>query len=116
MPGLEMFYIVVIVSVLVASCAQMLLKKGASLSYTSFLKEYLNPWVICGYTLMGFSLVVNVYAMSKGIQVKEVSIIESLSYLFVPLFSFFFFQEHITRRKVLSIFVILMGIAVFFYE
>ena len=67
------FYGLVILSVLLASVAQMLLKKGASLPHGSFLKEYLNPWVIGGYALMGVSLLMNVFAMSRGIQVKEVN-------------------------------------------
>ena len=109
-----MLYLLVILNVLVAALAQMLLKKGASLRHASFLKEYLNPWVMGGYVVMGITLVVNVFAMSRGIQVKEVSILESLSYLFVPVLSFLFFQEKLTVRKILSIVIIMAGVAIFF--
>ena len=105
---------VVILSVFVASLAQMFLKIGASMSHKSFIAEYLNPWVIGGYALLALSLVVNVFAMSKGVRVKEVSIIESLSYLFVPVLSLLFFKERISLRNLLSIVIILAGIAVFF--
>ena len=109
-----MLYLLVILNVLLASGAQMLLKKGASLPHRSFIKEYLNPWVIGGYAIMGLTLVLNVFAMSRGIQVKEVSIIESLSYLFVPLLSFWLFREELTKKKILSIGIIIAGIVVFF--
>lgn len=109
-----MLYLLVILSVFLASGAQMLLKKGALQPHGSFLKEYLNPWVIGGYVILGLTLVLNIYAMSRGIQVKEVGIIESLSYLFVPLMSLLFFKERLTPRKTLSIVIIIAGIAVFF--
>ena len=110
-----MFYIIVIVNVFMAAIAQMLLKKGATLHHSSFIKEYMNPWVIGGYALMGISLLVNIFAMAHGIQIKEISIIESLSYLFVPILSLWLFKETITKRKIAAIAVIIIGIVVFFW-
>lgn len=109
-----MYYLVVIAAVLLAAFAQMMLKRSASIEHTSVVREYLNFWVIGGYFLMGISLLVNIFALSRGVQVKEVSIMESLSYLFVPLLSWWFFGERITKRKALSIAMILVGIIVFF--
>lgn len=70
--------------------------------------------MIGGYGIMGCSLLLNVFCLSHGVQVKEVSIIESLSYLFVPLLSWFFFKENITWRKAGAIAVIMVGVVVFF--
>lgn len=109
-----MYYILVIVSVLAAAGAQMLLKQGSKKRYPTFIRQYLNPWVIGGYGIMGVSLLLNIFCLSHGVQVKEISIIESLSYLFVPLLSWFFFQESITWRKTGAIIVIMTGVAVFF--
>ena len=109
-----MYYVIVILSVLSAAGAQMLLKRGAQQSYLSFLRQYLNPWVIGGYGIMFASMAVNIYAMSKGVQVKEVSSIEALSYLFVPMLSFFLFGEKLTWKKVGAIVVIMTGVIVFF--
>ena len=39
--------------------------------HKSVIKEYLNPWVIGGYSLMVFSLVSNVYVLSQGVLLKE---------------------------------------------
>lgn len=110
-----MFYLIVIANVFMAAIAQMLLKKGATLPHSSFIMEYLNPWVIGGYALMGISLLVNIFAMAHGIQIKEISIIESLSYLFVPCLSWLIFKEAITLRKGISIGIIIIGIIVFFW-
>lgn len=109
-----MFYILVVFCVFAASCSQILLKQGARKNYTSFCRQYLNPWVITGYGVLGLTMILNIFCMSHGVQVKEVSIIEALSYLFVPILSFFFFRESITRMKVFAIFMILGGIIVFF--
>ena len=64
---------------------------------------------------MMLSMVLNIYAMSKGVMVKEVSIIESLSYMFVPMLSWFIFKEKLTPKKILAIAVIICGVGVFFY-
>lgn len=109
-----MYYLLVILSVLSAAGAQMLLKQGTKKGYSSFLRQYLNPWVITGYGIMGASLLLNIFCLSHGVQVKEVSIIESLSYLFVPALSWIFFKESITLRKAGAILVILFGIIVFY--
>ena len=109
-----MYYIFVIVSVLVAAGAQMLLKQGAKKQYPTLLRQYLNPWVIGGYGIMGCSMLLNIFCLSHGVQVKEVSIIEALSYLFVPMLSWVFFKERITWRKVGAISIIMLGVIVFF--
>ena len=108
------YYLIVVLVVFASACSQMLLKKGTLIEYNSFIRQYLNPWVISGYGIMGLAVVVNIYCMSKGVQVKELSIIESLSYLFVPCLSWMFFGERITKRKALAIGLILLGIIIFF--
>lgn len=108
------YYIVVIFSVLSAAGAQMLLKKGAKSHYDSFIRQYLNVWVMSGYAIMFLCMVINVYSMHKGIMMKELSIIESLSYLFVPTFSFLFFDERLSWKKMGAIAVIIIGIIIFF--
>ena len=52
------YYLVVLFSVLMAAVAQMLLKRGANANYPSFWRQYLNPWVVSGYGILGLSLLV----------------------------------------------------------
>lgn len=109
-----MYYLIVILSVFAAACAQMLLKQGARKEYASWWRQYINPWVIGGYAIMMGSLVLNVWCMSKGVQVKEVSVIESMSYLFVPVLAFVLFKEKLTMRKICAIGIIVSGVIIFF--
>ena len=109
-----MFYILVILSVFAAAGAQMLLKQGARQNYVGFWRQYFNSWVIGGYAVMACSLVLNIFCMSRGVQVKEVSTIESLSYLFVPCLAFLIFREKITWRKAGAILIIIAGVIIFF--
>lgn len=60
------------------------------------------------------TMLINIFAMSRGVEVKEVSIIESMSYLFVPILSFVIFKERLTWRRVGAIAVIIIGLMVFF--
>ena len=109
-----LYYILVILSVFAAACAQMLLKQGTRQNYVGFWRQYLNPWVIGGYAIMACSLVLNIWCMSRGVQVKEVGTIESLSYLFVPCMAFILFRERITLRKAEAIAIIISGVILFF--
>lgn len=109
-----MYYALAIFNVFLAAVAQMLLKKAATQKHANFAKEYLNIWVFSGYALMSISLLLNIFALSKGVQLKELGIIEALSYLFVPLLALFFFKEKFTRRKLASIALILVGVGIFF--
>ena len=63
---------------------------------------------------MACSLVLNIWCMSKGVQVKEVSVIESMSYLFVPVLAFMLFKEKLTMRKICAIGIIIGGVILFF--
>ena len=108
------YYMLVIFGVLLASVSQILLKTSASKDHSSFIKEYLNGKVIGGYSLLLLSLLLDLCAMHYGVLAKEVSSIESLSYLFVPLLSWFFLRERISKMKCVAIGLIMTGVVVFF--
>lgn len=108
-----MYYLIVILSVFFAACAQMLLKQGACQQYDTWWRQYANGWVIGGYAIMMGAMLMNIYAMSRGVRVQEVSIIEAMSYLFVPTLSFICFKEKLTWRKISAIAIIIIGIIIF---
>lgn len=111
---MSVYHIIVFGSVLLAAFAQMLLKKSAIRNHRSWIFEYLNPFVIAGYGMMLISMLIDIWAISKGVQVKEVSTIESSSYFFVSVLGWLFYKEKINLRKALAILLILAGVAVFF--
>ena len=108
------FYIIVILSVFAAACAQMLLKKAANITYPKLWRQYMNGWVIGGYAIIGLAMLANIYAMSKGVQLKELSMIEALSYLFVPSLSFMLFDERMNWMKIVAVAIIISGLIIFF--
>lgn len=107
-------YILVVISALMGVVSQMMLKHSARLQHASWWREYINIWVISGYALMVLSLVVNLMAIHMGVLAQEVSIIECINYLLIPIAAWMVFAEPITRRKAIAIAVILVGVVVFF--
>ena len=105
--------ILLLLSITVSSFSQIILKKGANKEYGSFIREYLNPWVISGYGMMFCATVLTVLAYS-GIEYKNAPVIESLGYAIVMILSFVFLGESITGRKLVGTMLILLGIFVFY--
>lgn len=109
---MNFYFLILIFSVIIASFAQILLKKSAEKTYSSPIREYLNLYVICGYGMMFFSMFLTVFAY-RGLDFSNVPVIESSGYVMVMLLSYLFFKEKITKRKLLGMAVILFGIFVY---
>lgn len=107
------YVILLVCSVLVASISQIILKKSAEKKYDSFIREYLNVYVIVGYGMMVLSTILTIFAF-KGLDYKNGPIIESIGYLFVMLLSWKILGEKITKKKVIGNALILLGILVFY--
>ncbi len=101
-------------SVIVATVSQLLLKKSAKQTYSSPIKEYLNPYVIIGYVLMLGSTLLTLFAYKVGLNYKEGPVIESLGYVLIMFLSLAFFKEKITWKKALGNFLVILGIIVFY--
>ncbi len=108
------YYILVVLGILACSSSQILLKHSANSDHRSKIYEIVNPWVVSAYAIFFISLLVNIWAMSHGIQLKEMAMLESLGYIFVPLLSVLLLKERIRGRTVLGIVVILVGLFVFY--
>ncbi len=107
------YWIFLCASVVIASFSQVLLKKSARKKYSSFIKEYLNLYVITGYLMMAVSTVLTIIAY-KEIAYKNGPVIESLGYILVMFLGLIFFGEKITVRKIVGNTLILIGIIVFY--
>lgn len=110
---MNMYYLLGIISVMIASFSQILLKKGAMIKHDSFIKEYLNPHVIIGYLMM-FGSVFLTMIVYRGMDFMNVPVIEAIGYVLVPVLSYFFFREKLSRKKVLGIGCILVGILIYY--
>lgn len=110
---LNKFTLFLLCSVLISVFSQLLLKKSADIKRTSRIREYLNAYVVIGYFLMLIATLLTVLSY-RGLDYKEVPIIESLGYILIMLLSFIFFREPITPKKLLGNALILLGIVIFY--
>lgn len=107
------YMLLLVLSVVVASLSQLLLKKSAQKSYSSVLREYLNVYVIVGYGMMVLSTLLTVGGY-RGLEYKNGAVIESLGFVLVMVLSRLAFGEKITKKKVLGNVLILAGIFIFY--
>lgn len=107
------YYLLGIISVTIASFSQILLKKGAMMHHDSFIKEYLNVCVITGYIMM-FASVFLTMIVYRGVDFMNVPVLEAIGYVLVPMLSYFFFKESLSRKKVIGIVCILIGIFIYY--
>ncbi|MBR1707616.1 MAG: multidrug ABC transporter [Clostridia bacterium] len=107
------YYILMISAVIISSFSQILLKKSTKQHYDSFITEYLNPFVILGYTMMIVSTLL-IIAAYRGLDYKNGPIIESLGFILVMILSYLFFDERISQRKLLGYILILLGVIIFY--
>ncbi len=110
---LNKYVLILVFSVFVASCSQILLKIASGKEHDSIIKEYLNPQVIIGYGMMFASTILTILAF-KGLDYKNGPIIESVGYIFIMILSRIFLKEKITLKKVIGNLLILVGIVVFY--
>lgn len=107
------FFLLYVSSVVVASFSQLLLKKSANATHENLIKEYLNKYVIGGYSMLVVSMLLTILAY-RGLDYKHGPIIESLGYVLVMILSRLFLNEKLTRRKIVGTGMILLGIVVFY--
>lgn len=110
---IDIYLLLLLVSVVIASLSQIILKKSAQKHYESFVKEYINPYVIIGYGMMVVSTLLTILAY-RGLAYKNGPVIESLGYILIMFLSFIFFKERITKKKILGNILILVGVFVFY--
>ena len=101
-----------IFSVFISAVSQILLKKSALESHSSWIREYLNVKVVLAYFLFFCAVFIDLLAL-RYVPVSFVPVIETSSYIFVIFFSRFIFKEKISLRQYLAIMLILTGITIY---
>ena len=109
-----MMYIFVVIGMFACSCSQILLKSSANKKFSCFIASVLNWRVILAYVIFFGSLLINITAMSHGLNLKELPVLEASSYLFVPLLSYLFLNEKIGLRELGAMCLIFWGIVLFY--
>lgn len=112
MNEIVLFSGIYLVGIIISSFSQVLLKKSADIKTTSFWRQYLNSRVICAYTLFFGATLLSVYAY-KVIPITLGAILGTLEYGLVAILSFIFFKEKLTKKQILGICLIIIGIIVY---
>ena len=107
------FLLIALLSVCIASFSQVMLKLGAGKKYNSKIREYLNVYVITGYGMLFVSMLLTIVAYSR-LSYLSVPVVEAVGYVLVPILSYFFFKEKLSKRKMVGILFILAGIFVYY--
>lgn len=103
---------IMIISVLISSVSQIMLKKSAKKTYESKIKEYLNPLVIIAYILFFGCTFISLYAL-KVVPLSMSPILEASGYIFVAILSYIFFKERLTKKQLFGMALIVEGIVVY---
>ena len=110
------FYIALLFfSVIISQFSQILLKKSAMKKYESIIREYLNPLVVFAYAIFFCGLLIDLFALKK-VPVSYIPIIESSGYIFVIILSRIFLKETFSKRKIVAMSTIFVGIAIYLWR
>lgn len=106
-------YTVLVLEVTAAAFSQVLLKKSSEKKYKIWIYEYLNGYVIFGYFILFMAMAAQIFAF-RYLEYKNGAIVESLGYVIVMVLGSLFFQEKITKNKLIGTILIFLGIAVYY--
>ena len=109
MNSLNKYMAIWMISVFISSVAQVMLKIAANKTYEKRIREYLNPLVITAYGIFFVSTLLTMYAL-RYVPLTMSPIIESCSYIFVPVLGVFLLKEKITVWSGLGMLLILGSI------
>lgn len=109
-----MMHLFVIMGMFACSCSQILLKSSANKKYSCFMASMLNWRVILAYVIFFCSMLINITAMSHGLNLKELPVLEASCYLFVPLLSYLFLNEKNGLSELGAMCLIFVGILIFY--
>lgn len=107
-----LYSLILLSSVFISSVSQVILKISSGKKYDSVIKEYLNFRVIIAYSLFFGATLLSIFAY-RVIPMTLGTVLDSVSYIFVTIFGALIFKEKITKKKILALSLIVLGIAVF---
>ena len=101
-----------ILGVVISAAAQVLLKKSADVKKENIIKEYLNWKTIISYSVFFIATLCTVFSY-KYLPLSFGPILGTLEYLFVAVLSYYFLKEKIKRKKLIGLFIIVLGVFIY---
>ena len=105
--------LVYVTGVFLSSCSQIVLKREASKTHTSFWTEYLNLPVILGYAVMFGCTLLTLLSYRLGLPMNWAGVLECTGYIFVTALGVLILKERISAAKLGALCVILAGVVLF---
>ena len=103
---------VLLLGTFISAVSQVILKKAALKTYPSKIREYLNFPVVFSYSLFLLTTFMCIFAY-RAVPLSFGPVLESTSYLYVTVFGVLFFKERITKKKVVALMLILLGVVIY---
>ena len=108
MDNRSLFMFLFVLAVFVSSCSHVLLKKSANRKHKG-IKIFLNKETIMGYGIF-FGVTFFIALIYRYIDLSTGALLESFSYIFIPILSWFFFKERFNKTQWIGIAFVVSGI------
>jgi small multidrug resistance pump len=106
------YYILTLVIIILTSAAHLILKRGSVIAVDSGMRMYLHPLSLFSYLIFAIVAFLSISAM-KGLDLKVFFALTSLTYICIPVLSFVFLKEPVTKNKLIGIVIISIGVVIF---
>lgn len=106
------YYLFLIFSCCISAFSQILLKKASQKQYKNFIKQYINCYVIFGYCLYALVVVLNSFIIKYLSITITSALTESLPIILSFITGKVFFNEKITKNKIIGGMIIIAGIII----
>ena len=103
---------ILLAAILMGSISQVILKKSTFKHYDSVIREYINLPVILAYSIFLIANMMTVFAYST-VPLSLGIALETTSYLYITFFGVVIFREKLTKQKIFSLALIILGILVY---
>ena len=108
---MSMFIVIFISASLISAFSQILLKKSAAVTYSSWIYEYLNVKVICAYAIFFLATLLTVYCY-KIIPLSLGAMLEASGYVFVTVLGRIMLGEKVSKQKLAGMALVIAGVII----
>lgn len=105
------FIAIFIAASLISAFSQILLKKAAATTYSSWIYEYLNVKVISAYAIFFIATLLTVYCY-KIIPLSLGAMLEASGYVFVTILGRIMLGEKVSKQKMAGMALVILGVVV----
>lgn len=109
---MNIYMAVLFIATVFSAGSQVLLKQSARMEHKSWIYEYLNWRVILAYGISFAVLFSTTFAYTK-VDMRFGPVIDTLTYVFVMVFSYFLLKEQFTKGQLIGNLIIIAGVLIY---